>query len=178
MSKKRSLDAGVRRAAGIGALGASIAFVGQMALADGARAAEEPNWCRTEYLSASVQLRGVVAGTQYADLYLRNSSDNDCELNWNVGLKLLDAEGNPLPTRVVRPSGKPKLVPVEYLSSARLRISWTTVPKAGEPAPCQPAPATLDVDPPTNEPEPMDIRTPWDFGPVCNNGQIRILSIS
>ncbi|TDD93447.1 DUF4232 domain-containing protein [Actinomadura rubrisoli] len=174
---------GIRRAIGIGALGASMVFIGQMAAsaenASAPAAPSEPSWCHQDDMSVTIKPGGAGAGHRYADLVLANDSDNTCSLQSYVSLRLLDAKGKPLPTRVVHLPGKPKLVTLEPFERAVTRMDWSVVPTGDEPVdrPCQPTAASLDVDLPHSTPEPGWNVVAWNYGPVCNKGTINISPI-
>ncbi|GGI68761.1 lipoprotein [Saccharopolyspora subtropica] len=128
--------------------------------------------CHTSMLTGSLQPTEAGAGQRYAELVLRNSSNETCTLYGYGGLQLIDASGKPLPTTLERtPNLGPSLITLAPGATASKTLHWTAVPHEGEPAdgPCQPTPARVEVIPP-DETDPLSIT--WQGGPVCGFGSI------
>jgi hypothetical protein len=128
--------------------------------------------CRTPMLSGSLHLTGAGAGQRYAELVLRNSSNEACSLYGYSGLQLIDSNGTPLPTRVKRTENPgPSLLTIPPAGEAKATLHWSVVPSEGEPVdrPCQPTPAATDVTPPD---ETNSLRVRWVDGAVCGFGSI------
>ncbi|WP_344950602.1 DUF4232 domain-containing protein [Actinomadura miaoliensis] len=171
---------GIRRAIAGGAVGASMLIVGQTAALADAPATAEPSWCQFWEVNVTIEPGGAATGHRYADMLIQNDSDNDCSVTTKVGLRLLDAEGNQLPTRAVYPSETPEPVTLEPFQTAVIPMEWVVVPTGDEPddGPCQPEPAAVDVDLPGNaEPQPEWNVVDWTFGPVCNKGTLKLSPI-
>ncbi|MGP4021068.1 DUF4232 domain-containing protein [Saccharopolyspora sp. 5N708] len=138
-------------------------------------AAPEPNEvgrCHTSMLSGSLGQPDAGAGQRYADLVLRNSSNETCTLYGYGGVQLIDQSGQPLPTTMQRtPNPGPSLITLDPGETARAVLHWTAVPHEGEPTdgPCQPTPVRAEVIPP-DETDPLSIT--WNSGPVCGFGAI------
>lgn len=128
--------------------------------------------CHTSMLTGSLQEPEAGAGQRYAQLVLRNSSNETCTIYGYGGLQLVDEAGRPLPTKMERtPNPGPSLITLDPGETASATLHWTAVPHEGEPtdAPCQPTPARAQVIPP-DETDPLTIT--WNAGPVCGFGSI------
>ncbi|WP_165494901.1 DUF4232 domain-containing protein [Actinomadura roseirufa] len=149
------------------------------ALADNVKA--KPGWCQYQLSDVTLKPTDAGAGHRYADLRIKNKSNGVCVLSADVKLQLRDAKGKALPTRVVLPPGKPKRVKLEPGQTAVIKVAWGVVPTGDEPVdrPCQPTPATLDVDLPGQaKPQPKFNVVKWKAGPVCNKGTFKLSSIT
>lgn len=128
--------------------------------------------CHTGQLSASLQNSDAGAGQRYADLVLRNRSEQPCTVYGYGGMQLVDASGHQVPTDLERvPNPGPALVHLDPGGTAVSSLRWTVVSSGGEPTTgqCQPTAASARVTPPD---ETVPLTTPWNFGPVCNHGHI------
>ena len=128
--------------------------------------------CHTSQLTTSLQNADAGAGQRYADLVLRNRSQQPCTVYGYGGMQLLDADGKPIPTNLERvPNPGPALVRLAPGGTAVSSLRWTVVASGNEPTkgPCQATPAGVHVTPP-DETDPLTV--PWNFGPVCNYGHV------
>ncbi|MEV0699138.1 DUF4232 domain-containing protein [Saccharopolyspora sp. NPDC050389] len=128
--------------------------------------------CHTSMLTGSVQNSEAGAGQRYAELVLRNSSNETCTLYGYGGMQLVDGSGQAVPTKMERtPNPGPGLITLAPGESASATLHWTAVPHEGEPmdGPCQPTPARAQVIPP-DETDALSVT--WNVGPVCGFGTI------
>ncbi|MEU6269341.1 DUF4232 domain-containing protein [Saccharopolyspora shandongensis] len=128
--------------------------------------------CHTSMLTGTVEGAEAGAGQRYADLVLRNSSNETCTLYGYGGMQLVDASGQAVPTKMERtPNPGPGLITLAPGESARATLHWTAVPHEGEPmeGPCQPTPARAQVIPP-DETDALSVT--WNVGAVCGFGEI------
>lgn len=133
--------------------------------------------CTGEMLYAEVVQAPPAAGQRYAHLTLTNETESECKLSGYVGLQLLTASDQPIPTQVEKlPAPKPAVITLTPDGSAHARLSWTVIPAAGEPqeGACAPTPALLRVTPP-------GAKTPttagWELGMVCGKGHIKATAL-
>lgn len=136
-----------------------------------------PPWCATDALSVSLSPGRPAAGNRYAALALTNSSGTDCRTQGWPGLQLTGADGEPVPTDVVRDRSRPSrpltLAPGAAVSA---RLHWTVVPSEGDPADGKcPEPAGLRVIPPD---ERTAKRAAWELGTVCGAGEIEVTALA
>lgn len=128
--------------------------------------------CHTSMLSGSLLSSGQGAGQRYADLTLRNDSEQTCTLYGYGGLQLIGSDGQPLPTTLERTTNPgPAMTRLAPGETASATLRWSVVSHGDEPIdrPCQPEPATARVTPP-DETDPLTIT--WDNGVVCGAGSI------
>lgn len=128
--------------------------------------------CHTSMLTGSLQNAEAGAGQRYAELVLRNTSNETCTLYGYGGMQLVDSSGQPLPTTMERtPNPGPKLITLAPGQTASATLHWTAVPHDGEPTdgPCQPTPVSAQVIPPD---ETDALAVAWNLGPVCGFGAI------
>ncbi|MGH3313867.1 MAG: DUF4232 domain-containing protein [Streptomyces sp.] len=133
-------------------------------------------WCTTEALSASLRSGQPAAGSRYAGLVLRNSSDTTCRTQGYPGIQLTRKNGEPIRTKAVRDHSRAPqpltLAPGDRVSA---RLRWTVVPSEGDPADGRcPNPAALRVIPPDQR---AADTTTWRLGPVCGTGKVRVLPL-
>jgi hypothetical protein len=67
----------------------------------------KPRWCTTDALSVSLRPEQPAAGSRYASLLLTNSSGTACRTRGWPGLQLMGADGEKIPTEVVRDESEP-----------------------------------------------------------------------
>ena len=90
-----------------------------------------------------------------------------------IGLQLVGANNQPIPTKVVRDTDQPKklvtLVPGG--GQAFTTLHWTAIPGPGEPTngPCEPTPQQVKITPPN---ETHFFTQPWTLDAVCGQGTI------
>ena len=137
-----------------------------------ASTASSADRCRTGGLSAAVTPGPSGAGQRSATVVLRNTGARACTLDGYGGIGLVDAGGQPVPTRQVRitpPAPAPVTLPPGATASSELR--WSAVPGAADAATgsCQPVAAELRVIPPD---ETDALPVPWQGGPVCEGGTV------
>ena len=127
--------------------------------------------CRTAQLHVSFGQLGAAAGNRYVRLILTNSGAA-CRTRGYVGMQLLGAGSQPVPTDVVRDQSVPApvvTVPTGGQTSALLH--WGAIPAGNESqsGPCEPVPQQVEVTPPN---EFQFTVAPWTFGSVCEQGRI------
>ncbi|HEU5475416.1 MAG TPA: DUF4232 domain-containing protein [Actinophytocola sp.] len=128
--------------------------------------------CETGWLTGSVRPLEPAAGNRYAQLVLTNTGGPLCAMYGYGGLQLVDAQGTPNPTDLVRtPDPGPTLVSLKPGEAAVKKLHWTVVPSGDEPTtgPCQPPSAGAKVIPPD---ETTALSVNYDFGSVCAGGKI------
>lgn len=128
--------------------------------------------CTTSDLAGSLKEGEPGAGQRYARLILTNTSDELCTIYGYGGAELQTANGDKLPTNLVRDeSTTPTTVALAPGAAAQSQLHWGIVNGTGDNpgAHCQPDPGTLAVIPP-DETTALDI--PWTFGMVCEQGRI------
>lgn len=129
-------------------------------------------WCTGRNLRGVVEPPDAGAGQRYSRLLVTNVSRRTCVLFGYSRLRLQEADGNPLPTRVQpTTSPRPQVVVLRPGQRAAENLHWTVVPGPGEPVDeqCQPDPAWLWVWP---SPRAWPLPVSWTFGPVCLHGRI------
>jgi hypothetical protein len=108
--------------------------------------------CHTAGLDLSLVNIDAGAGNRVGTFRLTNNLSVDCTFFGFPGAQLLDAAGNPLPTKVVRAGGlftndpPPMLIDVQPQAAGVFRIHWGQVPVDNEPT-C-PQTSSLAVTPP------------------------------
>jgi len=128
--------------------------------------------CTTQQLSASFGTVGAGAGNRYVQVVLTNHGPAACSMYGYVGMQLLDANHQPVPTNVVRDGpGSPSTVVAPPGGKASGTLHWGAIPGPGESqtGPCEANPQQVEVTPP-NQVQPLTIG--WTFGPVCEQGHV------
>jgi uncharacterized protein DUF4232 len=131
-----------------------------------------PGKCTAATLSGKIVPTDPGAGQRYANLVVTNTATKACTLYGYGGMQLVDANGNPNPTKLTRsPNPGPSLVTLPPGGTAVKKLHWGVVPAAGEPdqGPCQPASAGATVIPPDDT---QSFKVTFDFGSVCAKGTI------
>ncbi|HEV8555876.1 MAG TPA: DUF4232 domain-containing protein [Actinophytocola sp.] len=126
--------------------------------------------CSAATLSGTIQPADAGAGNRYATLVV--TAKSRCTLYGYGGLQLVDTQGKPTPTNLVRtPNPGPALVTLQPGQTAHKTLHWTVVPTGDEPVtgPCEPSSAGATVIPP-DETQPFTVI--YEFGPVCDHGRI------
>lgn len=137
-------------------------------------AAGGPDRCHTSGLSVSVAGSEGAAGTIHDTLALKNISGAPCTLYGYVGELMLDAQGQPLPTTVVRGQGTasindaPQHFTLQPGASATFVMEWSDVPHGNETS-C-PQSTSIEVTPPD---ETAFLTLPLKIAP-CAGGTIHI----
>jgi Protein of unknown function (DUF4232) len=136
-----------------------------------------PTRCQTGDVSATLTQGSPGAGQRYAALTLTNRSGHACQVYGYVGMLLLDAGGQPLPTSVGRTPPSPSPVVVQPGGHVSAQLHWTVVPAPDEAQAglCEPAPATALVTPPD---ETTQLAVPWTMDPVCQHGRIEVTPLA
>jgi hypothetical protein len=94
---------------------------------------------------------------------------------------MLDASGNPMPTRVVRNGGifetqaGPSQFVLQPATAASFQAAWSDVPHTNDPGSC-PQAARLEVTPPDEFDHVIIPVTGWNFAP-CGAGEIDVTPI-
>ena len=130
--------------------------------------------CHTSDLSASLRPLNSGAGQRYAALSLTNRSGHVCQVYGYVGMLLLDGNGTPLPTDVVRNANPgPQIVSLAPGQSAFTLLHWTVVAGPGESqtAQCEPQPVYVEITPPD---ETTQLVVGWNMQFVCLHGRIDV----
>jgi hypothetical protein len=93
-----------------------------------------------------------------------------------IGLQLLDAQGDDVPTDVVRSAGREALVTLDPGGQAYTTLRWGVIASGNEPddGPCEPDPAEIEITSPN---ETTSLVQPWDNGPVCAEGEINTVPV-
>jgi hypothetical protein len=93
-----------------------------------------------------------------------------------IGLQLLDAQGDAVPTNVVRTPGTEALVTLDPGGQAYTTLQWGVIASGNEPddGPCEPDPAEIEITSPN---ETTSLVQPWDNGPVCAEGEINTIPV-
>lgn len=128
--------------------------------------------CATQQLSASLGMVGAGAGNRQVQVILTNHGSAACSMIGYVGMQLLGAGSQPVPTNVVRDGpGTPGMVVVAPGRQASGSLHWGAIAGSGESqtGPCEATPQQVEVTPP-NQVQPRTIG--WSFGPVCEQGRI------
>ena len=140
----------------------------------GTAAAGGPDRCHTSGLSVSAVGSEGAAGTIHNTLALKNTSGAPCTLYGYVGELMLDAQGQPLPTTVVRGQGTASIddVPQQFTlqpgASATFVMEWSDVPHGNETS-C-PQSTSIEVTPPD---ETAFLTLPLTIAP-CAGGTIHV----
>jgi Protein of unknown function (DUF4232) len=127
--------------------------------------------CRTAQLHVSFGQLGAGAGSRYVRLILTNSGAT-CRTRGYIGMQLLGAGGQAVPTNVVRDQSVPApVVTVSTGAQASALLHWGAIPGGNESqsGPCEPVPQQVEVTPPN---EFQFTVAPWTFGSVCEQGRI------
>ena len=128
--------------------------------------------CTTQQLSASFGMVGVWAGNRYVQVILTNHGAGPCSTIGYVGLQLLGAGTQTIPTNVVRDGpGTPSTIVIGPGAQASGLLHWGAIAGSGESqtGPCEATPERVEVTPP-NQVQPLTIA--WSLGPVCEQGRI------
>ena len=128
--------------------------------------------CTTQQLSASFGMVGVGAGNRYVPVILTNHGAAACSTIGYVGLQLLGAGTQNIPTNVVRDGpGTSTTIVIAPGGQASGLLHWGAIAGSGESqtGPCEATPERVEVTPP-NQVQPLTI--PWSLGPVCEQGRI------
>lgn len=129
-------------------------------------------WCTARVLTGVVEPPQAGAGQRYSRLVVTNTGRRSCVLFGYSRLRLQEANGTPLPTRVNRTRNPgPTVVVLRPGERAAANLHWGVIPGTGEPTtgPCEPDPAWLWVWPPFRF---RPFAASWTFGPVCQHGLI------
>lgn len=136
------------------------------------RPPEGPARCVAADLDGTIGNADAGAGSRFAELIVRNTSDAPCTLYGYGGLEFVDASGAATPTDLVRRADPgPSLVTLAPGQTAAKKLRWGVIPRAPEPAegPCQTASAGIRVIPPDDT---TAFLVPYDFGSVCSGGRV------
>lgn len=138
--------------------------------------------CHTTDLAARLQaLPGSAgAGQRFVALVLTNRSARTCTVTGYVGLQLLGASGQPLPTTTARSGiAPPRSIPLPPGGAASTTLHYSVVPGPGDAptSPCQPVPVALLVTPPDETTQlSVDLAAPPGLGDqgVCEVGHLDV----
>lgn len=130
-----------------------------------------PPTCATSQLAATISEPDAGAGQRNAYLTFTNNGSSPCTMIGYVGLQLLDAQGDDVPTDVVRDPGPKDLVTIAPGAQAYTTLHWGAIASGNEPddGPCEPNPAQIEITSPN---ETTSLVQPWTNGPVCGQGEI------
>lgn len=133
--------------------------------------------CQPGQLSASTGQATGAAGTQTFVLSLTNTSSTTCGLNGYPGMQLLDSQGAPIPTTVVRggfhflqaaANQPPSLVTLAPQTTGAFSVAYEDVPVGNETS-C-PTSAQAEVTPPNDY---SYLVMALAISP-CNNGTVHV----
>ena len=140
--------------------------------------------CHTRQLALKFAGAQGAAGTSFLTFRLANTGATPCLAGGFVGMKMLDAAGAALPTRVVRNGGffANQPPPSAFLlrpagggppaaAAATFQVAYSNVPRAGE-APCPDA-FQLVVTPPDELDHLIVAVQGWTLAP-CNHGELDV----
>jgi Protein of unknown function (DUF4232) len=140
--------------------------------------------CRTHQLALKFAGAQGAAGTSFLTFRLANTDAAPCLAGGFVGMRMLDAAGEALPTRVVRNGGffanqpppsrfalRPSGSGSEAATAATFQVAYSHVPRAGE-APCPDA-FQLVVTPPDEVDHLVVAVQGWTLAP-CNRGELDV----
>ncbi|MBB5956458.1 hypothetical protein FHS29_003044 [Saccharothrix tamanrassetensis] len=130
--------------------------------------------CTAAGLTGKVEPTEAGAGNRYGRFVVTNTGPAECTINGYSGFQLLDANGQPVPTNLVRTQDPgPSPITLAPGASAAAKLHWSVVPAGDEPVdqPCRPDAANAAAIPP-DETRPMSLA--WGLGPVCAGGKIEI----
>ncbi len=145
-----------------------------VAIAAAGPAQARPPRCRAADLAVRIGHTHAGAGQRWASLHVRNRTHSTCRTYGYVGLRLLDGQGNNLPTDVVRTRHDARRdVQLQPQDDAYTDVHWGAVAGSGEPesGACELTPAKLQVTPPDGT---HQLVTAWRDGPVCEQGRLEI----
>jgi hypothetical protein len=138
--------------------------------------ATTPGRCHTGGLTVALGGENGAAGSVYLTFVLTNTGTSPCSLYGYVGMQLLNASGQALPTKVVRDGVGPATAgPSRFLllpgTAANFRASYEHATQGGLPSVC-PMAARLEITPPDE----FDHQTiPLDMNPCL--GQINVTPV-
>lgn len=127
------------------------------AVAGSASGAPSSSPCTASQLSVKKTQEDGGVGHFGAYFVLTNKSSRACSVQGYLGLRLLNAKRQPMPTFVShgptylrKTGGAARLVMVAPGGHAKAWVEWSDVPTTGEPAdkPCEPTSAYIRVTPP------------------------------
>jgi hypothetical protein len=145
-----------------------------------AAAAAPPGRCHTAGLLVSFAGSEGAAGTIVDTFRMTNIGQSACTLYGFVGMRMLDASGRPLATRVVRNGGifstqaGPSRFVLQTAGVATFQAAWSDVPHGSEGV-CPPA-ARLEVTPPDEYDQRVVAVGTWSLAP-CAGGEIDVTPI-
>ena len=128
--------------------------------------------CTVSMLLGELRRPSAGAGQRFAKLLLTNVTRRTCSLGGFVGGQLLGARNDPLPTNVVRNTGRRAgVVTLTPGQSATTTLQWGVITGTGDrqTGECQPTPARIEITPPNAA---SHLVLPWRNGPVCEQGRI------
>lgn len=130
--------------------------------------------CAAQQLKTRLHALYPGAGYHYLVLVLENRGDL-CAVRGFPRLRLRDANGKPLPTRMVHegPAQRVKLEPREAVAAS---VRWDARRGAGEPGPgrCEPVAHSVIAHIPGG----IVQQFRWRWGPVCKHGALRVSAFS
>jgi len=135
-----------------------------------------PPTCATSQLAAVISEPSAGAGQRTATVTFTNNGSSPCTMFGYIGMQLLDAQGDDVPTNVVRTPGTRQLVTLEPGGQAYTTIQWGVVATGNEPTdgPCEPEPAEVEITSPNAT---TSLVQPWNNGPVCAEGTINTVPV-
>jgi hypothetical protein len=135
-----------------------------------------PPTCATSQLAATISEPDAGAGQRNAFVTFTNNGSAPCTMFGYIGLQLLDAQGDDVPTDVVRSAGPEALVTLDPGGQAYTTLQWGVIASGNEPddGPCEPDPAEIEITSPN---ETTSLVQPWDNGPVCAEGEINTVPV-
>jgi hypothetical protein len=139
--------------------------------------------CRTSNLRGAIEpftREGHAGAEQSARLGLTNTGSTPCDTVGYPGIQLLDANGQPRPTKVFHPQSatQPGRITLAPGQTAWTEIVWVFTPNPDEEnsSPlCGPKPVAALVTPPD---ETASLRITASFGTVCRHGEVAVFPLS
>jgi hypothetical protein len=130
----------------------------------------------TTQLAATISEPDAGAGQRNAFLTFTNNGSAPCTMLGYIGLQLLDAQGDEIPTDVVREPGPRNLVTLNPGGQAYTTLQWGVIASGNEPddGPCEPNPSQIEITSPNAT---TSLVQPWGNGPVCAQGEINTVPV-
>lgn len=142
--------------------------------------AATPGRCRARQLTGDIEQYvrpGQAGASQIARVRLTNTGSR-CTMSGYIGIQLLDANGRPRETKLVRTGDAQERLTLDRGQSAWTLIDWMTTPGPDEDDStplCRPRPTAALVTPPGVT---GAIHIDEDFRTVCRHGEIYLAPVS
>lgn len=132
--------------------------------------------CSTQQLAATISEPDAGAGQRNSYVTFTNNGPSPCTMIGYIGLQLLDAQGDDVPTDVQRQPGPKNLVTLNPGGQAYTTLQWGVIASGNEPdnGPCEPNPAQIEITSPNAT---TSLVQPWENGPVCGQGEFNTVPV-